>query len=119
MAGQIGVFQMWLGGGVEAEGDGSDDVAASVGGVEDALAVGKAALGVGQFHETRGCQVECADRGNGFGDLLPVGAYVLDGSSADGAGDSGEALDAADSLLAGGEDECVPLHAGGDGGFDG
>ena len=52
--------------------------------------------------------------GDGVGDLLSVGADVLDGRAADAAGDTGEALDAADSLLADVEDEGVPVGAGGD-----
>ncbi len=45
-------------------------------------------------------------------DLLAVGADVLDGCAADAAGNAGEALDSADSLLAEGEDKGVPVGTG-------
>ncbi len=118
MAGEVGVGEVGFGGGIEAEGDGGDDVAVAVGGVEDASAVGEAALVAGEIDEGGGFEVEGADGGDGVGDLLTVGSYVLDGGAADGAGDAGEALDAGDSLLGDVEDEGVPVAAGGDGVVD-
>ena len=93
---EVGVVEAWGGAGVEAEGDAGDDVAVAVGGVEDALAVGEVAVGGGEGGEGVGREIEGADGGDGLGDLLAVGSYVLDGGSADEAGDAGEALDAAE-----------------------
>jgi hypothetical protein len=100
--------------GVEAEGDCCDDIAAAVRCVEDASAVGEAALGVGEVDELHGFEIEYADGSDSFGDLLAVGADVLDRGSADGAGNAREAFDTADSLFADGENEVVPLDACGD-----
>jgi hypothetical protein len=119
---QVGVAEVGRGGGVETEGDAGDDVAAAVGGVETAAAVAEGAVSGGEGYEGGsfgGVEVEGADVGDGVGDLLAVGADVLDGGSADQSGDTGEALDAGDSLLADGEDEGVPVVAGGDGVLDG
>ena len=116
---EVGVGEVGSGGGVEAEGDGGDDVAVAVGGVEDAAAVGEVAVGGREGDEGEGFAVEGADVGDGLGDLLTVGADVLDGRAADEAGDAGEALDAGEVCLADGEGEGVPVGAGGDGVGDG
>ena len=118
VAGEVGVGEVGFGGGVEAEADGGDDVAVAVSGVEDASAVGEAALVGGEIDEGGGFEVEGADGGDGVGDLLTVGSYVLNGGAADGAGDAGEALDSGDSLLGDVEDEGVPVAASGDGVVD-
>jgi len=112
---EVGVGEVRGSRGVEAECDRGDDVAIAVRGVEDAAPVGKAALGVGEVDELHGFEIECADGVDGFRDLLAVGTDVLDGCSTEGAGDTGEAFDSADSLLADGENEVVPFDARGDG----
>jgi len=71
---------------------------------------------VGEGDEIKGFEIEGADRVDGAGDLLPIGADVLNGRTSDEAGDAGQALDSADSLLAGPEDEGVPVYAGVDDG---
>lgn len=118
VAGEICIGKTRLSCRVEAEGHRCDDVAAAFGGVEEALAIGEAALGVREIDEAGGFEIERADGGDGLGDLLAVGPYVLDGSSSDSSGYPGEALDAANSLLAGGKDEVVPLDTGGNGVFE-
>ncbi len=115
MAGEVCVGKFRFCGGIETEGDGGDDVAVAVGGVEDAAAVGEAALVAGEIDEGVCFQIEGADAGDGVCYLLAVGPYVLDGRATDGARDAGEAFDAADSLLADLEDEGVPVGASGDG----
>ena len=57
--------------------------------------------------------VENAHRGNRLRDLLPVGADVLDGTAADHAWNPGQALDAAETLVAGNADEVIPVEARG------
>jgi hypothetical protein len=109
---EVGVGEIWLRSAVETEGDLGDDVAVAVGGVEEAGAVGEAALFLRQGEERKGFEVEGADFGDGGGDLLAVGSDVLDGRAADEAGDSGEAFDAGDAEHAGGADEVVPGDAG-------
>jgi len=111
----VSFFIVSVGCGTKLEGN---DVAATVGGVEAAAAVAEGAVGGGEGDELERVKVEGADVGDGVGDLLAVGADVLDGRAADSAGDTGEAFDAADSLLADLEDEAVPVGAGGDGVVD-
>lgn len=108
---QVSVCELWGGRAIEAEGYLADDVAIAVSGVEDAAAVGEAALLVGEGDEGESFEVEDADVGDRVGDLLAVGADVLDGRAADAAGNAGEAFDAADSLLTDVEDKVVPLGA--------
>src|SRR6202020_2181368 len=94
VAGEVGVGEFGFGGGGETEADRGDDVWGAVGCIEDASAVGEAALVGGKIDEGRGFEVEGADGGDGVGDFLTVGSYVLDGGTADGAGNTGKALDA-------------------------
>jgi len=115
---QVGVGELWGRGTVEAEGDLGDDVAVAMGSVEEAAAVGKAALLACECGEPEAFKVKGANLRDGVGDLLPVGPDVLYGRAADGAGDAGEALDAADSLLADLQDEAVPAGARCNGGVD-
>ena len=111
---KVGVGEVRRGVLVEAEGDLGDDVAVTVGRVEDAVAIAEAAVRVGQGDEGEGFEIEGTHGVDGLGDLLTVGADVLYGGAADGAGDAGEALDAADALLADVLDELVPVHSGRD-----
>jgi len=116
---QIGVCEIRFGRAVEAEGDGGDDVTIAVGSVEDAPAVGEAALFVGKVDEVVGLKVEGADVGDGVCYFLAVGSDVLDGRTTDGARDASETFDAADSLLADLQDEAVPVSARADDVVDG
>ncbi len=79
---EVGVGEVRPGVGRETEGDGGDDVATAGGGVEEARPVVEAAVPVGEVGEGAGVEVEGADGGDGFGDLLAVGADVLDGRAA-------------------------------------
>ena len=115
---QVGVGQVGGRGAVEAKGNLGDDVAVAMRCVEDAAAVGEAALLMGEGGEGggfEGLKIQGAYLGNSVGNLLAVGPDVLDWCSADTARDSGQALDSADSLLAEVEDEGVPVGAGGGG----
>jgi hypothetical protein len=112
MALQVCVSEKGPGSGIEAEGDGGDDVAVAAGGVEKAAAIGKIALIVRKGHKGVRFEIEDADGGDGSGDLLSVGSDVLHRGAADGAGDSGEALDTADSPFADVEDKGIPLGSG-------
>src|SRR5271170_6881292 len=94
--------------------DAGDDVAAAFGGVEDAAAVGEAAIHRRQILKLKRGEIEDADRGDGFGDFLSVGPDVLDRSAAHGAGDSGKTLDAGVILLDGMGDEGIPVFSGSD-----
>ena len=114
VAGEVGVGEVGGSSRAEAEDDLGDDVAVALGGVEDAVAIAEAAGRARQCDEGEGFKIEGAHGVDGLGDLLAVGADVLDGGAADGAGDAGEALDAADALLADVVDEVVPVHASGD-----
>jgi hypothetical protein len=67
-----------------------------------------------EFDHAAFVEVEGADAADDGGDLLAVGADVLNGSAADGAGDSGEAFDAGAVLLDGALDELIPVFASGD-----
>ena len=64
------------------------------------------------IHDEFRPKMEAADSMDAARDLLAVGADVLDRAAADEAGNARETLDAADALLADGEDEVVPHHAG-------
>jgi len=100
---------------VELEVDAVDDVAAGFVGVEEAGAVAEVAGGFVEGDVGLLFAVEGVDGDDGFGDFLAVGADVLDGRAADGAGDAGQALDAG---VVGGYsvlDEGVPGFAGADG----
>lgn len=122
---QIGVGKIGASGGIEAEGDGGDNVAMAVRGVEDTAAIREAALLAGEGDEGIGCgvfkafKIESANGGNGAGNLLSIGPDVLDGCAADRAGDSGETFDSADSLLTDAEDEGVPFGPAGCDAVDG
>lgn len=110
---EVGVGQVGFCQAAEAKGDGGDDVSIAMDGVEDAAAVGEAALLVREVDEGVGFEIEGADIDDGVGNLLAVGSDVLDGSTADGARDASEAFDTADSLLADCEDKGVPVGSGG------
>lgn len=86
-----------------------------MGGVEDAAAVSEAALIARERDKGVGFEIEGADSGDGAGDFLAIGAYILDGSAADRTGDSGEAFDAADSLLTEMKNKGVPFGSSGSG----
>ncbi len=116
---EVGIGEVGPGCRIETEGNGSDDVAIAAGGVEDAPAIGKIALIVREVHKGVRFQIEGADAGNGAGYLLPVGSDVLYRGAADGAGNSGEAFDAADSAFADVEDKGIPFGSGADGVVDG
>lgn len=103
---------------IEAKSNGSDDIAVAPGGVEDATAVSEMALIVSKGHKGAYFEIEGADGSDGASDLLPVGSDVLHRGAADGAGDSGEALDAADSLFADVKDKGVPFRSGAGGVVD-
>ena len=75
----------------ELEGDLEDHVTARVG-LEPAGAVAEVALGGGEGAYGAPDAVPDADPGDGLGDLLAVGADVLDRRGADRAGDAGERL---------------------------
>ena len=111
---EVGVLEVRFVVDGEGEVHARDEEAAALGGVEDAGAVGEAALGRGEEAEGKGFEVEGVDERDGLRDLLAVGADVLDGGGADGAGDAGETLDAGKAGVDGLADEVVPVHAGGD-----
>src|SRR5271154_1877705 len=116
---EVGVVELRPGVRGEAEADAGYDVAAAVGGVEAAAAVAEVAVGGGERDKLERVEVEHAHLGDGLGDLLPIGADVLHRGSADQSGDTGEALDARDSLLADGADKAVPVVARGNRVLDG
>ena len=112
---EVGVAERGGGVGVEPEVDAVDDVAAGFVGVETAGAVAEVTGGIGELDEGVGSSIVGVDGGDGLRDLLAVGADVLDGRSADGAGDAGEALDAGETAVDGVLNEGVPGLAGADG----
>lgn len=118
MTSKIGISQAGFARPVEAKGNAGDDVAPRMGGIEDAAAIGESALRVVEGHEAGALKVEHTHLGDRLGDLLTVGTDVLDRSTTDRPGDSGETFDAADSLLADREDEGVPVCTGRDGVLD-
>lgn len=116
VAGDIGIRQIGAGSGREPEGNGRNDVAATLRAVEDAGAVGEAAGVVVEIEKrivARGSlEVADANAEDSVGDLLPVGSNVLNGRAAGQAGDAGEAFHTAEALLAHGEHDVVPRHPG-------
>ena len=91
-AGQLGVADRCAQPGVlEGERHGQHDV--PVGPLEHAVAVAEAALRRAQQDDVVGAAVQGADPADGLGDLLAVGADVLDRGGADAAGDAGERLE--------------------------
>lgn len=119
MALQVGIGEVGGGSGVEAEGDGGDDVSVAVGAVEDTATIGEAALLASEGDEGVRGPVEGPDVEDGVGYLLTIGTYVLDGCAANAAGDTGETFNSAGSQLADVEDEAVPIGACGHGVIDG
>ena len=71
-------------------------------------AVAEAAVGVGEGAHARERAVPDPHRGDRLGDLLAVGADVLDRGRADRAGDAGQRLDADPAALDGAGDQVVP-----------
>ena len=110
---EVGVAEVGCAAGVQSEADAGDDVAVWSVGVKEAGAVAEVAVGGGEGEEGAAGAIEAADGFDGLGDLLSVGADVLDGGSADEAGDAGEALDAGEVAGDGEVDEGVPGLAGG------
>jgi hypothetical protein len=72
----------------------ADDEAAGILLLESAHAIGKPAFRRRQDESALLAAIECRHRFDRRGHLLPVRADVLDGRAADGAGDSGQTLDA-------------------------
>jgi hypothetical protein len=87
-------------------------VAAALAALERAVAVTEAAAGGVEGDGGAGDAVDGAHLDDGLGDLLAVGADVLDRRRADVAGDAGEALEAGPALGDGAGDEVVPQLAG-------
>ena len=110
---QIGVRQVRTSMEVETESHGGDEIAAGLDGVEEAAPIAELAGFAGKLDETVCLEIQGADGVDGLGDLLPVGANVLDGGTADKAGDAGEALDAGKVLLTRLINKCLPGKAGG------
>lgn len=110
---QVGVAEVGLGLGMQAEADRGDDVAVAVSAVEEAGAVGEAALGIGEGNRCQCLQVKRGDLVDALRHLLAIGTDVLDRGTAGKAGDSCEAFHAGDSLPADFEHEGVPISAGG------
>ena len=73
---------------------------------------------VSEGHKGVRFEIEGADGGDSAGDLLPVGSDVLHRGAADGAGNSGEALDAADPLFTDVKDKGIPFASGAGGVVD-
>ena len=113
MALQIGVAKVWGRRSIETEGDLSDYILVAMCGVEDAATVREAALLVSESSEGERFKIKYADVSDGIGNFLAVGSDVLDGCAANATRNTGEAFDAADSLLADFVDEGVPFCAGG------
>jgi hypothetical protein len=90
-----------------------DKEAAAIGGVEAAAAICEGAFGCGEFNEYAVFEVEGANAVNDGRDFLSVGTDVLDGCSADGAGDPGETFDTGTVLVNGSLDEGIPVFTGG------
>ena len=91
------------------------DEAVGDGALEEAVAVGKATLGRQEGDDLSVFAVESAHLRDGLGDLLPVGANVLDRSRADEARDAAQALDASKPALHRLLHPAVPGLARGDG----
>ncbi len=115
MALQVGVGNVGARFKIEPKGDRSDDITATLGRVEDAAAIGEATLLMRESDEGHGFRIVGADSNDRACDLLAIGTNILHGSSADGAGNSGEAFDTADSLLADMKHKGVPIRSGGSG----
>ena len=80
--------------------------------VEEAGAVGEVAVSRGEVDEVGGFEIEGAYGGDGGGNLLTVGSDILDRSTADGAGNSGEALKACAVVGDGALHKGVPVFSG-------
>lgn len=111
---EVGVSKIGSGLPIEPKRDASDDVTASLGGVKDAVAISEAALLMRKGDESHGFKIEGADSSDRAGDLLTVSTDILYGSAADRTGNSGHALDAADSLLADVQHKVIPAHSSAD-----
>ena len=98
----------------QLEGHVEHDVAAGVG-LEAGVAVAEPAVGVGEGADAAQLAVPDPHGRDGLGDLLAVGADVLDRGGADRAGDAGQGLDADPAPGDGGGDDVVPVLARGDG----
>ena len=96
---QIRIGETRTGAKVEAEGDGGDDVAAGLDGVEQASAVAELAGFAGKLDEAVRLKIQSADSVDGLRNLLPVGANILHRGASGKAGDAGEALDAGQILI--------------------
>ena len=107
----VGIAQGGFSAGVELVGDGGDDVAAARVRVEETATVAEVAGLVVEIDELFRFEIVGANLDDRLGDLLAVGADVLDGSAADIAGDSCETLDSGVSAIDGVEHEVVPVLA--------
>ena len=102
---------------LERERDREHDPAPGVA-LERARAVGEAAVGGRELGDLAGRAVERAHGRDRLGDLLAVGADVLDRRRADRAGDARQALDAREPLGDAARHERLPLLPRGDGQLD-
>ena len=94
--------------------DAGDDVASALGGVENAAAIREAAVRRREFPDFETAEVDGANGDDGFGNFLSVSANVLDGRSADGAGDSGKTFDAGIVLGDSVANKGIPVFPSGD-----
>ncbi len=85
-----------------------------MGGVEDTAAIGEAAELGRQRDKVEGFKIERPYKEDAGGDLLSIGADVLDGRAADETRDACEAFDTGDTSFGDVKNEGVPIHSGGD-----
>ncbi len=80
------------GAGAERKGDRDDKIAVFFGGIEDALAIGEFKIGVSEGFKSFIRDVVDIDAGEDLGELLSVGADILDGGGSGEAGNFRESL---------------------------
>ena len=95
----------------EGEGDGNDKIAAAVGGVQNAMAIRKMKIGGVEGFEIASCDVIDFGGFESVGNVLAVGADILNGGGTGEARNLGEGFDASEIPFAGAGDNGVPIGA--------